>query len=169
MNPRPNGPAGAATPPEVYVATTDIRAAIKGRETDLLDALGIPWRDARPRINCPYPDHPDKDPSWRWDKRKRRAICTCGSDSILNVLMKIEAIDFDEAKLRAVELLNRSDLIRATLKNKRRKETAVLLSERDRNSATPAGLRLPDAGQRERFQRAALAAVDRLLEKGGAP
>ena len=64
MNPRPNGPAGAATPPEVYVATTDIRAAIKGRETDLLDALGIPWRDARPRINCPYSDHPDKDPSW---------------------------------------------------------------------------------------------------------
>ena len=49
---------------ERFIATTDIRAAIKGRETDLLDALGIPWRDARPRINCPYPDHPDKDPSW---------------------------------------------------------------------------------------------------------
>ena len=105
MNPRPNGPAGAATPPEVYVATTDIRTAVKGRETDLLDALGIPWRDARPHINCPYPDHSDKNPSWRWDERKRRAICTCGSHSILNVLMKVEGISYEVAKIRAAEIL----------------------------------------------------------------
>jgi hypothetical protein len=45
-----------------------------------------------------------------------------------------------------------------------------------RHRSDPAGKRLylpiveiPDRGQRERFQRAALAAVDRLLEKGGAP
>jgi len=56
MNPRPNGPVGAATAPGMYVATADIPAAIKGRETDLFDALGTPWRDDRPHINCPYPD-----------------------------------------------------------------------------------------------------------------
>jgi hypothetical protein len=154
---------------ERLVATADSRAAIKGRGTDLLDALGVLWRDGRPHINCPYPDRSDENLSWRWDKRKRRAICTCGSDSILNVLMKIEAIDFDEAKLRAVELLNRVDLIKERLKNKRRKETAVLLPERACNNATPSGLRLPGRGQRERFQRAALAAVERLLDQAGDP
>ena len=130
MNPRPNGPAGAATPPEVYVATADIRTSVNGRETDLLDALGIPWRDARPRINCPYPDHPDKDPSWRWDERKRRAICTCGSDSILDVLMKVEGISYEVAKIRAAEILGRQDLIRVRTGAKpyRRQDARSLLN-----------------------------------------
>ena len=112
MNPRPNGPAGAATPPEVYVATADIRTSVNGRETDLLDALGILWRAGRPHINCPYPDHSDKNPSWRWDEQKRCAICTCGSDSILKVLIKVEGISFEAAKIRAAEILGRQDLIR---------------------------------------------------------
>jgi hypothetical protein len=51
-----------------FVATADIRAAMKGRETNLLDALGILWRSARLHINCPFPDHPDRNPSWRFDE-----------------------------------------------------------------------------------------------------
>ena len=42
-----------------FVATADIRAAVKGRESDLLDALNIDWRCARPHIRCPYQDHDD--------------------------------------------------------------------------------------------------------------
>ena len=97
-----------------YVRTADIRAAIKGREADLLNALNIPWRDGKPHIRCPYISHFDNNPSWRWDERKARAYCTChaGGHSALDVLMYIEGINFEAAKLRAAELLNRPDLIR---------------------------------------------------------
>jgi len=61
------------------VTTADIRAAVRGRETDLLDALNIDWRRAKPHIRCPYQDHDDNNPSWRWDERKRKAFCTCGA------------------------------------------------------------------------------------------
>ena len=55
---------------------------------------GIGWRVGRPHVTCPYPDHHDGDPSWRWDSPKARAYCTCidGSDSALDVLMKCQGI-----------------------------------------------------------------------------
>jgi hypothetical protein len=59
---------------ECYVQTADIRQAVRGRETDILDNLGIPWRDGRQHIRCPYPDHPDRNPSWRWDSRRSRGM-----------------------------------------------------------------------------------------------
>jgi len=97
---------------ERFVTTADIRVAAKGHEVEILDALGIPWRDGRPHIHCPNPDHPDKNPSWRFDERMGRAICSCGSHSIFDVLMKVEGITFDAAKIRAAEILGRQDLIR---------------------------------------------------------
>lgn len=95
------------------VPTADIRQVVQGREVEILDALGIRWRDQRPHITCPYPDHPDKNPSWRFDERTGRAICTCGSHSIFDILMKIEGISFDAAKIRAAEILGRQDLIQS--------------------------------------------------------
>ena len=95
-----------------FVKTNEIRAAVRGRETDVLDALGIDWRDGRPHINCPYPDHGGAD-DWRWDAQGRKARCTCTKgDGIFDVLMKVERIDFDAAKVRAAELIGRPDLIR---------------------------------------------------------
>ena len=37
-----------------YVATRSIREAMKGRETEVLEALGIAWQDGAPHISCPY-------------------------------------------------------------------------------------------------------------------
>ena len=64
-------------------------------------------------FRCPYPSHADGDPSWRWDEPKARARCSCskGDSSIFDVVMKVEGVDFDAAKLRVAELLGRSDLI----------------------------------------------------------
>jgi hypothetical protein len=103
-----------------FVMTPDIRAAVRGRETDLLDALNIDWRRAKPHIRCPYQDHDDNNPSWRWDERKRKAFCTCGVRDALEVLMGVEGIEFDAAKIRAAELLNRPDLIRERRGRKRK-------------------------------------------------
>jgi hypothetical protein len=57
----------------------DIHAQVAGREGELLGLLGIdpgPSRGARHRP-CPFPDHDDAHPSWRWDAEKRRWFCTC--------------------------------------------------------------------------------------------
>ena len=62
---------------ERRVATAAIQAAVKGRETKVLEALGIAWAGGAPHISCPYPDHADENPSWRWDERKAKAYCTC--------------------------------------------------------------------------------------------
>jgi hypothetical protein len=99
-----------------YVITDQIKSAVTGRETDVLDALGIDWRSGHPHIQCPYQDHTDNDPSWRWDERRSCAICTCTTnghaDGIFDVVSKVERIEFAEAKIRVAELLHRNDLIR---------------------------------------------------------
>ena len=97
---------------DCYVKTTEIKVAVKGRETDVLDALGIAWRDGRPHITCPYPDHGGAN-DWRWDAKKDKAFCTCThGDSVFDVAMKIEGDDFETAKIRIAEILSRQDLIR---------------------------------------------------------
>ena len=97
-----------------YVPTRAIQSAVKGREYEVLDALGIDWCKGRPHVCCPYPDHDDTDPSWRWNAKKARAYCTCidGSDSIFDVVMKMRGGDFEAAKLFVAETIDRPDLIR---------------------------------------------------------
>jgi len=105
--------ARAMTGTDRYVPTTDIRAAIRGRETYLFDALGIDWRSGRPHIRCPYRDHADDNASWRWDAKHGKARCTCTKgDSIFDVVTKVEGRDFESAKVRVAEILKRDDLIR---------------------------------------------------------
>ncbi len=107
---------------------TAIREAVRGRETEVLRALGIPWEDGARHISCPYPDHADQNPSWRWDERKAKAFCTCierGGHSIFEIVMRIESIDFEAAKLRVAEILGRHDLIKT--KGGQRMDAASLL------------------------------------------
>jgi hypothetical protein len=90
-----------------FLATKTVHAAVRGRETDILDELGIPWRQGRPHIRCPYPDHVDNNPSWRWDPKRDCAFCTCQTskaDSIFDVAMKVRRRDFEAAKILIAEL-----------------------------------------------------------------
>jgi hypothetical protein len=101
------------TEPVHFVTTTAIRQAVSGRETDILDAIGVNWRDGRPHINCPYRDHADENASWRWDSKRAKAQCTCSNgESIFDVVTKVLGGDFETAKIRVAELLRRHDLIR---------------------------------------------------------
>ena len=96
-----------------FVRTQAIQGAVRGHEIEVLSALGINPR-GRGHITCPFPDHDDADPSWRWDERRARAHCTCANGhglSIFDVLGRLEAIDFDAAKIRTAELIGRADLI----------------------------------------------------------
>jgi hypothetical protein len=95
---------------ERYVPTPAAQQAVNGRETEVIRGLGIPWL-GRGHITCPYPDHPDRDPSWRL-MEDGRAVCTCrGPHSVFDVAMHLEEIDFETAKIRVVELLGRGDSI----------------------------------------------------------
>src|SRR4051794_5691922 len=85
-------------PGQRWVETRAVQVAVRGREAEVLDALGIPWRDGRPHVRCPYPSHADGDPSWRWDEAKGHARCSCSKgDSIFDVVMKIEGSTFEAA------------------------------------------------------------------------
>lgn len=101
------------TDPVQFVTTPAIQQAVKGREEEVLDALGVDWRAGHPHINCPYRDHADDNASWRWDPKHSKAFCTCTkAGSIFDVVMKIDGSTFEAAKLRVAGFLNRPDLIR---------------------------------------------------------
>ena len=121
-----------------FVATRAIQQAVRGRETEVLDALGIAWDRGSPHIACPYPGHTDDNPSWRWDERKARAFCTCieRPHSILDVVMKVESVDFEAAKLRVAEILGRQDLIKVKDGQRHQQWTRRASSDRRRIGAT---------------------------------
>lgn len=102
------------SPAERYVSTDAARQAVSGHETAIVQALGIPWEAGRrSHIDCPYPAHGGAR-KWRLTE-KGRAICTCTgrkSDSVFDIACKVEALDFEAAKIRCVEILGRSDLDR---------------------------------------------------------
>lgn len=122
-----------------YVKTTDAKAALSGHETLVLAALGIDWRRGHPHVDCPYPSHGGKS-DWRWDELKARAFCTCitGADSIFDVVGKVEEVTFDDAKVRACEMIGRSDLVKTKGGGKGQKtDPATLL-------APPLALQAPE-------------------------
>jgi len=101
---------GPPSPPPRYVRTDDARAAVKGREPEIVRALGIPWH-GRGHIKCPYLDHDDYDPSWRL-MESGDAVCSCRPPhSVFDVAMHLSCMDFEAAKIRIIELLDRNDLI----------------------------------------------------------
>jgi hypothetical protein len=116
-----------------FVVTRDIKGALQGRETDVLDALSIDWRRCTKsnHIRCPYPSHGGDD-DWRWDGGKKKAFCTCltegHADSILDVLMKCEGVELDDAKVRAAEMIGREDLIKTKGGGGQRTDAVALMN-----------------------------------------
>ncbi|MGW8787135.1 DUF927 domain-containing protein [Heyndrickxia sporothermodurans] len=100
--------------PQSYVTTKDANAAVKGREVEILNAIGIPWRAGqRDHIRCPYPDHGGAS-DWRLLKNGR-AICSCTgdhTDSVFDIVGKVEGLDFEASKVRCVGIIGRGDLVR---------------------------------------------------------
>lgn len=97
-----------------YVRTRDAKQAVEGHEVEIVNALGISWRAGqREHIDCPYPNHGGtKD--WRLNS-KGRAICTCTdnkTDNVFEIAGKLEGLDFEAAKIRCIEIIGRTDLIR---------------------------------------------------------
>jgi hypothetical protein len=115
---------------ERHVPTRAISDAVTGHETAVLTALGIQWDGKSSHIHCPYLDHNDQNPSWRWNPKKQRAHCTCTpSASILDVVAKVKGSDFEAAKIWIAEIIGRLDLIVSANDRKyQRTDAASLLS-----------------------------------------
>ena len=94
-----------------YVPTNAAKEAIRGREAEIVRALGIPWNGSGKHIRCPDPAHPDKNPSWRL-LPDGRAVCTCRQPhSIFDVAGYAKGLDFEASKIMVLELIGRDDLI----------------------------------------------------------
>jgi Family of unknown function (DUF5906) len=96
---------------ERYVPTLAAQQAVQGRETEILDSLKVVWRNGKLHLQCPFPDHPDHNPSWRWDESEQRYYCACSSGDIFDIIGRLEGADFDRSKVRAAEILGRTDII----------------------------------------------------------
>src|SRR5262245_10459763 len=100
-----------------YVPLASINEAAKGRENDILSAVGIQWNGTSRHVRCPYPDHADHKPSWRWDDKRKVAFCTCiGSrrgeqkaHTIFRVVAAKEGLVGEAAKVRVAEIIGRPD------------------------------------------------------------
>ena len=92
----------------------DIKERLRGREIEVLRQLGIDWPPQRGRshINCPFPDHSDKAPSWRWDKHKSAWFCTCGGGDLISAVQRKLGRSFPEALAFICEALGLADLQR---------------------------------------------------------
>ncbi len=127
LNRNASDASGNSAEGERYVPFKAIRDAVKGREVEVLQAIGIDWRGGRGHITCPYPDHGGAD-DWRYDEKTGKAFCTCigrrpeerKSHSIFNVVGVKEDCDFEAAKIRIAEIIGRSDLIRTKSGDQRR-------------------------------------------------
>src|SRR4051812_13985873 len=109
--------------PERYVQTSRIKEAVSGYEISVLHAIGVNWQDGLDHITCPYHDHGGKN-DFRWDDKKKRAICTCRSwHSIFDVVSTCKGIDFEAAKIRVAEIIGRTDLIQERGDGKRYQKT----------------------------------------------
>ena len=94
-----------------FVPTDAAKAAVRGHEAEIVRAIGIPWNGTTNHITCPDPAHTDRDPSWRL-MPDGHAVCTCRQPhSVFDVIGYVEGLDFEAAKIRAVEILDRRDLI----------------------------------------------------------
>jgi hypothetical protein len=99
-----------------YVRSDAIKAAVRGREAEVVRAVGIPWRGGTDHIHCKYPSHADKHPSWRLDENGTvfcSAGCPRGSrpHSIFDAVSFMEGLDFEAAKIRVAQIIGRHDLI----------------------------------------------------------
>ena len=86
--------AGSATM-QVVDAWRDL---IVGHELELLGRLGVDWPlNGRRHIRCPFPDHEDRHPSWRWDAERAAWFCTCGGGDLISAVMRMRNCGFREA------------------------------------------------------------------------
>ena len=100
---------------ERWITTRAIQEAVRGRETEVLEALGIAWEECGQHLSCPYPDHADENPSPALGREEGQGLLHLHRPlaSIFDVVMRLEGLDVEPAKLRVAELLGRHDLIKA--------------------------------------------------------
>jgi hypothetical protein len=75
----------------------DIYTEVQGRELEVLSCLGISPPASGKHIRCPFPDHADNNPSWRWCVEKSCYFCTCGSGHIVDAVMQMLGLSFKDA------------------------------------------------------------------------
>jgi Toprim domain len=72
-------------------AVSETLALAAGRESVVIAGFGVALpRRGKHRL-CPFPHHPDRHPSFRWDENKARYFCSCGSGSLIDLVINVGA------------------------------------------------------------------------------
>src|SRR3954447_5682204 len=85
----------------------DIHQRLAGRERELFRALGIDLPKAGGHRRCPFPDHTDEHPSWRWDQKRHRWFCSCTpkGGTAIDAVARLRGLDLAEAGSFALKML----------------------------------------------------------------
>jgi len=83
----------------------EVKLAMRGREAEILPAICPELGEAieatgTKHVHCPFPDHDDKDPSFRIDNDNGcRAYCTCdaGKGDAIDLICRLRGCDFKGA------------------------------------------------------------------------
>lgn len=118
-----------------------VREIARGREHEILRALGIDPGNGRRHQHCPLPDHQDRNPSWRWDSGKARFFCSCSSGDVAELAARMRGTDKRAASAWILEILG--ELAPGT-------ETAADRAKRQRRTAQARAKAQRDADRRER-------------------
>lgn len=106
-----------------------MREAFRGHERAILAALGINWYGARKtsgHIRCPFPNHEDKNPSWRFDEKADGWICSCGSGGLVDAVERMgHAKGFKDCKRWIEERVNIAPQARQEPKQSRKPAPAI--------------------------------------------
>lgn len=100
-----------------------IKQAAEGREAGILRALGIPGLESGEPTKCPIPGHNHSKGKIRWDRARRRWICTKGSGDIITLVQLMLGVTFQEALRWIAEQIGQPDLAK-----KRRSRIGALLN-----------------------------------------
>ena len=86
---------------------------VRGNEATILQALGITWPPAgATHITCPFPDHDDANPSWRWNAQSKRWFCSCfhngrQSGDVVDAVQRVLGLGFDASAKWIRTVLNK--------------------------------------------------------------
>src|SRR4051794_29029452 len=86
----------------------DVHRRLAGRERELFGVLRIDLPKDGSHARCPFPDHTDEHPSWRWDQKNRRWFCSCTpkGGTVIEAIMRLLGLDFAGAAAFALKTLH---------------------------------------------------------------
>ncbi len=101
--------------------TERLRIVEESHADKILAAIGAKPQTGKKHQRCPFPDHEDKNPSFRYDADANRIFCTCLPEtgvSLTDALMKVRGLADFNAAVREIEAITGERVLEGRRKQK---------------------------------------------------